>query len=471
MTKTKSTKRDLLMSSFALLMCVSMLIGSTFAWFTDSVSTSGNIIKSGTLDVAMEWADGTTDPDNAIWRDAGEGAIFNYDLWEPGYTEVRHIKIENKGTLALKYQLNIVANGEVSALADVIDVYYLDPARQISERTELTADMKLGTLSQVLAAISTTASGNLLAGENDTITLALKMQETAGNEYQGLSIGSDFSVQLLATQLTSESDSFDNQYDNIIPVSDVNALKSAIADGKNVMLAADMTVKANDPIVIQDGDDILLDLNGHKITGTSSEIGKNRTLFVVKGEMSVIGNGTVSQKHTGSNMEWNNLTAPFSVEGGKLTLGKGVTVLNFGGTDMAYAVDVNTTLGETELNVEGADLYSSYIGVRIFNNHNTAKGIVNYKDGIIQGAKNGYDIWAQLMSAPAENAVVNIADNINYTTEEKSGTMYYIAADSTLVSTDADLKKELESGGNVVLANDIVIKQSINLNNADFVPL
>ena len=151
MNQKKSTKRTLVVSVMSLVLCMAMLIGTTFAWFTDSVTSTGNIIKSGTLDIAMEWADGTTEPDNAIWKDAGKGAIFNYDLWEPGYTEVRHIKIENKGTLALKYQLNIVANGEVSALADVIDVYYLDPARQISERTELTADMKLGTLSQVLA--------------------------------------------------------------------------------------------------------------------------------------------------------------------------------------------------------------------------------------------------------------------------------------------------------------------------------
>lgn len=213
MNQKKGTKRTLVASVMSLVLCMAMLIGTTFAWFTDSVTSTGNIIKSGTLDVAMEWADGTTDPDNTIWKDAGEGAIFNYDLWEPGYTEVRHIKIENQGTLALKYQLSIIANGEVSELTDVIDVYYLDPAKQVSERTDLSADMKIGTLTQVLAAIDTTASGNLEAGQNHTITLAFKMQETAGNEYQNKSIGSDFRVILSATQLELESDSFDNQYD------------------------------------------------------------------------------------------------------------------------------------------------------------------------------------------------------------------------------------------------------------------
>lgn len=213
MNNKKSTKRALLSSVLSLLLCMVMLIGTTFAWFTDSVTSTGNIIKSGTLDVTMEWADGKTDPASAIWKDASEGAIFNYSLWEPGYTEVRHIKIANEGTLALKYQLNIIANGEVSKLADVIDVYYVDPAKQVDDRDDLDGVTKLGTLSNVLNNINTTASGNLLAGENHTVTLALKMQESAGNEYQGISIGSEFAVQVLATQLTSEIDNFDNQYD------------------------------------------------------------------------------------------------------------------------------------------------------------------------------------------------------------------------------------------------------------------
>ena len=216
MKKQKSAKRALLMSALSLLLCVSMLIGSTFAWFTDSVTSAGNIIKSGTLDVEMYWADGTEAvpaADSTDWINAASGAIFNYDKWEPGYTEVRHIKIANVGTLALKYQLNILPNGEVSKLADAIDVYYLDPAAQLSDRASIDAQYRLGTLTEVLAGMSTTASGELLPKEGDTITIALKMQEGATNEYQGLSIGSDFSVQLLATQLTHEEDSFDKDYD------------------------------------------------------------------------------------------------------------------------------------------------------------------------------------------------------------------------------------------------------------------
>lgn len=197
MTKRKSTKRALLLSALSLLMCVSMLIGSTFAWFTDSVTSSGNIIQSGTLKVTMDWAEGKTDPANTTWTDASTGAIFENDKWEPGYVEVRHIKISNVGTLALKYQLNIFANGDVSKLTDAIDVYFVDPAVQVSDRTALDGVTPVGTLTEVLAGMPGNASGDLNSGDSNIITLALKMRENAGNEYQGLEVGSDFVIQLL----------------------------------------------------------------------------------------------------------------------------------------------------------------------------------------------------------------------------------------------------------------------------------
>ena len=215
MTNFKKTKRALLGSAMALFVCFAMLAGTTFAWFTDSATSSGNIIKTGTLDVGMYWADGTevVPSADADWTDASTGAIFNHDKWEPGYVEVRHIKISNEGTLALKYQISIVANGTISDLVDAIDVYYVDPAQQISDRADLADSYKIGTLGQVLAGMQTTAGGELAADEDHTVTLALKMRENAENKYQGKSLGSSFSVVLVATQLAAETDAFDNKYD------------------------------------------------------------------------------------------------------------------------------------------------------------------------------------------------------------------------------------------------------------------
>ena len=246
MTKNKSTKRALLLSVISIILCATMLVGTTLAWFTDSITSSGNLIKSGTLEVGMYWTDGTKDvPENEdSWADASKYPIFNYDKWEPGYSEIRHIKIRNEGSLAFKYQVNVIANGEVTALANVIDVYYVDPAVRIEGREGLTEQYRLGTLAEVLEGMSRTASGVLLAGKEENITIALKMRETAGNEYQGMSIGSDFTIQLLATQFTYEKDSFDHTYDkdafsyNLIVRTD-DELRSAIALDGDLIIAID----------------------------------------------------------------------------------------------------------------------------------------------------------------------------------------------------------------------------------------
>ena len=243
MTNKRSTKRALIASVISLMLCFTMLMGTTYAWFTDSVASTNNIIQSGNLDVEMEWKDATATGAQQTYKDASEGAIFNYDKWEPGYVEAKNIKISNVGTLALQYNLHIVANGEVSKLADVIDVYYAEGEYVLADRamTELTL---IGTLSDVLDGMPANMTGDLEAGENDIVTIALKMQEDAGNDYQGLSIGTNFSVILMATQDNVEKDAFDENYDDIeIPemhIENINGVTYGVGvDGNYYMISVD----------------------------------------------------------------------------------------------------------------------------------------------------------------------------------------------------------------------------------------
>ncbi len=209
----KLGKRSWLLIFVVIVMCVSTL-GGTFAWFTDEVTTTSNIVATGNLDARMQWADGKQSPASVSWKDASEGAIFEYALWEPGFTQVRHLHVENVGNLAFKYQLSIAAGAEVSRLSDVIDVYVISPAQKIDSRSDLQGLTPAGTLTDVLAGLRLTGSENFLLPSQDTnLTVALKMQEEAGNEYQNLAIGSDFAVQLLATQYAYEEDSFGKDYD------------------------------------------------------------------------------------------------------------------------------------------------------------------------------------------------------------------------------------------------------------------
>ncbi len=224
MTNTKNTKRALLSSVMALFLCFAMLLGTTYAWFTDSVTSSGNIIQTGELKVGFQWADGKEDPTAVTWTDV-EGALFDYDNWEPGYAVAKHLKVSNEGTLALNYQMRIVADGVVTKLADAIDVYVVagDDVKALT-RADLDTLEPIGTLTEVLGTdknLSKTIKGSIKAGEEaDVYTLVLKMNENAGNEYQAMDLGCTFSVELLATQMSDESDSFGNTYDDVNRVPD-----------------------------------------------------------------------------------------------------------------------------------------------------------------------------------------------------------------------------------------------------------
>ncbi len=282
--KVKSTKKALLSAVLSLVVCIAMLVGSTFAWFTDNVVSANNIIKSGNLDITLEWMDGTkavADVDDAAWLDASTDAIFSYDLWEPGFTQVRHIKIGNEGSLALKYKVVIETEEAAAELAEVIDVYYFDPAEQVAGREALKDVAPFGTLDNVLGNLDTTAQGTLAANTDDVITIALKMQETAGNTYMNKSVGGKFTVKLYATQLASEEDSFGKDYDENASypgeANNVSELLEALNNDMNVTLGADIDLAGVDwaPIASYSG---TLDGAGHTIFNLKGENGLFETI-------------------------------------------------------------------------------------------------------------------------------------------------------------------------------------------------
>lgn len=89
----RNMKKSILASIVSVVLCISMLLGTTFAWFTDSVTSGNNVITSGTLDAEMYYSDTLLPADSNEWKDAEDAAVFTYDKWEPNYTEVKYIKL------------------------------------------------------------------------------------------------------------------------------------------------------------------------------------------------------------------------------------------------------------------------------------------------------------------------------------------------------------------------------------------
>ena len=290
MTKQKSTKRALLLSALSLLMCVSMLIGSTFAWFTDSVTSAGNKIQAGTLKIDLELLEKNEDG-STKWTSLkdSKAPIFNYDKWEPGYTDVKILKVENEGTLALKWVAKFVSANDLTELANVIDVYVKPSADEFgyaNDRTDLSTWTKKGTVAEFVNTISETTYGNLEAGKAAYLGIALKMQESADNKYQGMDLGGAFDIMILATQYTSESDSFNNQYDANakydVDIWDGKTVTAPVADADGVYhitTAAELVGMMNDSkypncnnyqnVVLENN----IDLAGRTVSGFGDERG------------------------------------------------------------------------------------------------------------------------------------------------------------------------------------------------------
>lgn len=396
MTKAKSTKRALLMSALAILMCVSMLIGSTYAWFTDSVTSAGNTIQSGTLNVDLVDAAG-----NSL-----EGKVIKFvdqdanSLWEPGCTyKLEEVFVKNKGTLALKYEIAINGiNGDAKLL----------------EAIEWTV-----TVDGVETALSD-LKGYLLAGETSkAIVLTGHMKEEAGNEYQGLTV-EGISISVLATQYTYEKDSYDEMYDNIAFVGSDASLREALTAGKNVILTKDVDL-GNTPVVVNN--DMLIDLNGNTLSGTSTSSTTSYLIKVNSGKELTLTNGEVSFYATNPDTEWGGVGQPAfpgyannAISCSGTLVVDGATIKNItapGGA--SYAVDCYP--GANLIVENGVIDGCGKVAIRTFANSATTPINVTINGGTITGKRA---IWVQL---PANNSAV--APYVNVTVNG-----------GTLISTD-----------------------------------
>ena len=232
MTSSKSTKRALISGALAILMCVAMLIGTTFAWFTDTASTGVNKIVSGKLDVVLEmniggeWVDanGKTLPFLVAGEIPAEGTEI---LWEPGCTyRVPELRVRNNGNLSLQayvYVSGFKASGESDVdLRNVID-------------------WKMNTFDGMLTHPDKDISVIVNPGQSLKFDLEAHMKEEAGNEYQGLSV-EGISITVIAKQHTYEKDSIDDQYDKDAgyPVASAAEMKEALANGGIVSVNKDI---------------------------------------------------------------------------------------------------------------------------------------------------------------------------------------------------------------------------------------
>ena len=359
MREHRATKRALLTSIMALVMCVVMLVGTTFAWFTDTATANVNRIEAGKLDVQLlDKDDNDLKGQTLKWVKAEDGRNQQV-LWEPGCSyDLESFKIKNNGNLKLKYKVlinGLTGNAELLKAID-FTVAVADPG--------LTPKDGTSTVSAV--ADLNSFEGKLDAGaETGLITITGKMRTDAGNTYQGKTIDG-IAITVYAAQMTGEYDSSINNYDKDATydytfVADSSEAETALSANKEniyVALAGDVAFDVNvsaNPSKLLGGADtelIVIEGHGHKLTfhnsnndsGTVSRAGKK---LVIKN--AVIDNSG----YNAAGGVWNSHDIVFN---GEVEL-ENVTFTN------AVALNGKATLTNVEISDENAaqDTYMLWI--------------------------------------------------------------------------------------------------------------
>ena len=361
MNNKRATKRALLTSVMALVMCVVMLVGTTFAWFTDTASTGVNKIVAGNLKVDIVGADSENHIEKLNFTKVAGAPAGEQLLWEPGCRYLTEgFRIANNGNLALKWKAEInkdnIVDGKVVdtakdgvSLLDVIDFYVVTSTDENAEAVAIES-----------------FKGNLEANKTSEDVYYIKgvMKTSAGNDYQNLTLDG-ISITVIATQDTVENDSFDNQYDkdaplDFEPVATADELKAAAAAGKNVQLTQDVTLAE----ALTFDNEVTIDLNGKTLT---TGLNSNGYSLVTK-ENATIVNGTY--KGTGSargigaygNLNMRNVTVDVS----------GLVGVACSAADSQYTIEDSTIKGgyalcnfsnKATINVSNSTLEGKTVGL------------------------------------------------------------------------------------------------------------
>ena len=516
----KNTKKSLLTSALCLLLCMSMLVGTTFAWFTDSVESLNNKIVAGNLDVELYNAlPGNLTPDTKV----EDGGLFEeITYWEPGVVAYENLTIANEGTLALKYALSVNFDNENTlngyGLSDKLQVAFVPDglADGMSREKVIAAADKVGFNPMA----SFAQNGKLLPAENDhiteidktgipveTVTYAIVIywepsdddnswnanngQETS--DKQALHI--DLGVNLFATQMVAEDDSFGPDYDE--------AAEYVIGAGESFVYAGatlDGTVENKGTVELSNGTTIEFDGIGLENYGNATL----ENVTVNAGTPGTNAYGYAINSGAGANTVLNNVVvdakngAIGATNGAQVTINSGsiaVNSQNTSGRYNIYAVGEDTvvtvnggeysfsaSLNQKRSYVYAADNATVIINGGTFGKASTRSGYPGIKtDGtatvIITGGTFGFD--------PTEW----VADGYKAT---QYGAEWIVTADGVYPATPANIQSVINAAQagdiisltageyheTIVMKSDVTLQGSegavvdcINLNGADNVTL
>jgi predicted ribosomally synthesized peptide with SipW-like signal peptide len=319
--KIRSTKRELIVSALSLTLCTAMLVGTTLAWFTDSVTSKSNVITAGNLDITATWENGAeiASNDNVFGQTTTESAI-----WEPQKELSQKMYVKNTGNIAAKVILNFAAadvtkvvtqnetgdseTGSTINLADAMEYKVDVKYKSANEKYDVESGF-FNTIEAMNKWLETDGEVKDLAkDEKAEYTITCRMKNV-GNEYKNATF--DLRVSVLATQNVDGA-----TYAETTSVGDAEELISTLADieeGGIVSLTNDITITGEEAQSVSSAagtghaltlakDDITLNLNGHKLIIAKEKVSDVNIGYIdITGNSVKVINGTIEIRNDKNN--------------------------------------------------------------------------------------------------------------------------------------------------------------------------
>lgn len=468
-TKQEKEQNPLLQTYFSsllsLVLCVTMFLGTSYAWFSSEVQNTGNEIYVGILKVDLEkQTDVNTWVPLSTITTEGENVNKLYDRsirWEPGYTSLETIRVVDKGDLAFTYTLGFIGDSiantqdadyysgkDAEELQEILkdaakwfDIWvfdhqkgtYVKPESYAAIREEGSGWKHVGTLEEVLngkAVLSGTmkeaakARSETLAEEENThkYTIAMHMngemveagEEDSLNALMGQKLS--LSVKLVASQTSSEADGTGNMYYDQV-VTNAEQLAEAFKNGGVIGLAADIDVRDIDSLAtVPEDKEVELYMNGHKISAVLNftEDSATQVFYVSKGGKLTIYGDETSEIYVEAGRSKSKVSAIINNCGGTVVINGGSYRMLNGTYEQDYLIPTlienNSTLGEATVIINGGTFLHDRNMFRNFANNKTEKASIIINGGTFEAKDDAAAIWNQKTNGdiPNGNGVVQL---------------------------------------------------------------
>lgn len=415
----KAAKRSILICVLTLILSVSLLAGVTFAWFTDSITNSGNTIQSGELAIDATAYDRVDTPEtdgltvkiggenvaSGTYYFEAEGAslrngdpVITEENWQPGDMNAKLFTVSNEGSIDAVVSLDFFVSGDL-AEAMWYDFIAVDPANgtilgEFSQRNDL------NTISDLADSYGEVT---LKPEEQVTFLFVYGMSTDATSEYMNSSV--DVKVVIAAKQNVEGAEG---------PVSadEVNSVVEAVqnAESNSTVVLSGSDYEVSQPVVIENKENIVIDGNGATIKASSAEgasimSATSKSIAVAADTQTDLANNIINVSGA-TNVTIRNLTIEGALHHGiniwecENVVLENVTITNSAAAGITInASDVTVTNIHTSGNAWG--------GINVDIGDNSADGTTIYTKLTVTDINSTFDEYFPIYADSAE-----IADNI-----------------------------------------------------------